>query len=66
METNEHQREVLFSLNPYAIIIDENQERVEWGEKSRGGQLLPIHVSWQEMRHWKGATHKEHECPSYL
>jgi hypothetical protein len=28
-------REVPFSLNPYAIVIDKNQERVEWGEKSR-------------------------------
>jgi hypothetical protein len=27
--------EVLFSLNPYAIILDENQERVERGEKRR-------------------------------
>jgi hypothetical protein len=41
----------MFSLNPYAIIIDENQERVEWGEKKRGGQLLPILASWQETRH---------------
>jgi hypothetical protein len=23
----------LFSLNPYAIVIDENQERVEWGRR---------------------------------
>jgi hypothetical protein len=41
METDENQkrlqaREVTFSLNPYAIIIDENQERVEQGEKRRG------------------------------
>jgi hypothetical protein len=27
--------EVPFSLNPYAIIIDESQERVERGEKRR-------------------------------
>jgi len=60
--------EVPFSLNPYTIILDENQERVERGEKrrERRGGLLPIHTPWQEMRHWKGATHKEHECPSYL
>jgi len=58
----------MFSLNPYAIILDENQERVERGEKrrERRGGLLPIHTPWQEMRHWRGATHKEHECPSYL
>ena len=26
---------VLVSLNPYAIIIDENQERVEWRREER-------------------------------
>jgi hypothetical protein len=25
----------MFSLNLYAIIIDENQERVEWGDERR-------------------------------
>jgi hypothetical protein len=35
------------SLNPYAIIIDENQERVERGrEEKGGGLLLPIHMPW--------------------
>ena len=35
------------SLNPYAIIIDENQERVERGrEEKGGGLLLPIHTPW--------------------
>jgi hypothetical protein len=29
-------REVSFSLNPYAIIIDRNQERVEWGRREEG------------------------------
>jgi hypothetical protein len=57
-------REVSFSLNPYAIIIDENQERVERGEKSRGGLLLQIHTSWKKTRHWKGVTHKKHERPT--
>jgi hypothetical protein len=28
-------REVMFSLNPHAIVIDKNQERVERGEKRR-------------------------------
>ena len=33
------------SLNPYAIIIDENQERVEWGREGKGGGLLlSIHM----------------------
>jgi hypothetical protein len=66
METDENQkrlqaREVLFSLNPYAIIFDENQERVERGVKrreKRSGLLLPIHTSRQKMRHRKGVTHK--------
>ena len=40
------------SLNPYAIIIDKNQERVERGrEEKGGGLLLPIHMPWQEMGH---------------
>ena len=39
---------VPISLNPYTIIIDENQERVEWGrEEKGGGLLLPIHTPWK-------------------
>jgi hypothetical protein len=51
----------LFSLNPYAIILDENQERAEQGEKRREkrvGLLLPIHMPWQKARHRIGVTHK--------
>jgi hypothetical protein len=29
-------REVLLSLNPYAIIIDNNQEREEQGKREEG------------------------------
>ena len=40
------------SLNPYAIIIDENLERVEWErEEKGGGLLLPTHAPWQGMGH---------------
>ena len=47
------------SLNPYAIIIDVNQERVERRREEKGGCLvLPIHTQWQETGHQKGATHK--------
>jgi hypothetical protein len=63
METDENQKDYKQEkfrslLNPYAIVIDENQERVEWGEKSRGGLLLPIDTLRQKTRHQKGATHK--------
>ena len=45
---------VLVSLNHYAIIIDENQERVEQGREEKGGGLLiPIHRQWQETGHRK-------------
>jgi len=41
---------VKVSLNPSGIIIDEKQERVEWGREEKGGGLLiPIHMPWQEM-----------------
>ena len=55
------------SLNPYAIIIDENQERVERGrEEKGGGLLLPIHTPWQETGHRKEQHAREHKCPNYL
>ena len=58
---------VPISLNPYAIIIDENQERVERGrEEKGGGLLLPIHTPWQDMGHRKGATHKRTRVPKLL
>jgi hypothetical protein len=66
METDENQKDYKRKkfrslLNPCVVIIDENQERVEWGVKrreKRDGLLLPIHTSWQKTRHRKGATHK--------
>ena len=56
MEIDRNQKERLrgkeavpVSTNPYAIIIDENQERVEWGREEKGGSLLlPIHTPWKE------------------
>jgi hypothetical protein len=59
-------REVTFSLNLYAIIIDRNQERVEWGEEKRGDLLLSIHTPWQEAGHRKKRHTREHECPNFL
>jgi hypothetical protein len=53
------------SLNPDAIEIDGNQERVEWREEKRGG-LLPIHTPWQETVCQKKRHAKEHECPNDL
>ena len=55
------------SLNPYAIIIDENQERMERGrEEKGGGLLLPTHTPWQETGIKKERHTREHECPNYL
>jgi hypothetical protein len=60
-------REVPFSLNPYAIIFDENQERVERGAKRRGAVYF-----FQYTRHGKrrGIGKERHTrelgCSSYL
>ena len=75
MEVDGNQKERLrgkgsssgLSLNPYAIIIDENQERVERGREEKGGDLpLPIYTPWQETGHRKERHTGEHECPNYL
>jgi hypothetical protein len=39
----------MFSLNPYTIIIDENQEKVEWG---RGEKREAVYF-FQYTRHGK-------------
>jgi hypothetical protein len=46
--------DVPVSLNPYAIIIGESQERVEQGRgEKESGLLLPIHMPWQKMGYRK-------------
>jgi hypothetical protein len=45
MDTDENQKdykqEKFYSLNPYAIIFDENQERVEWGREEQRRSTSP-------------------------
>jgi hypothetical protein len=47
-------------LNPYAIVIDENQERVERGEKKKKKRevvyFFPHTCHGKKARHQRGAT----------
>jgi hypothetical protein len=68
MDTDENQKdykqEKFYSLNPYAIIFDENQERVEWGREEQRWSTSPnTHVT-AKTRHRKKRHAKEHKCPN--
>jgi hypothetical protein len=70
METNEDQKdykqENFCSPTPYAIIIDENQERVERERREERWSTSSITHTMSRDRASKEATHKRAQVPKLL